>query len=362
MHIPDGYLSPSTCAGLCAAAAPFWYVALQRMKRAVHTRLVPLLSVFAAFSFIVMMFNLPLPGGTTGHAVGMGIAAILLGPWGAIVAISIALLVQAVFFGDGGITCYGANCFNMAIVGSLVAYGVYRAVAGRTALTAPRRVVAAGAAGYVGINVAALCAAIEFGIQPALFHDGTGAPLYAPYPLSIAIPAMLAGHLSFAGIAELVISGGLVAYLQRADPGMLRRTAPGVVDQINAMDAPQGLRWLWVALAALMLATPLGLLAAGSAWGEWKAEDFRKPEMRQEMAAASRHRAPPDQAPAGFQKLSSVWTAPMPDYAPRFLKSTGLGYLCSAMFGSGLLILGWTGVGWGAGMLGRRRPEAARPR
>src|SRR5919205_1167101 len=104
MHIPDGYLSPSTCVALYAAATPFWYVALQKVKRLMHTRLVPFLSVFAAFSFVVMMFNLPLPGGTTGHAVGMGIATIVLGPWASIIAISVALLIQAIFFGDGGIT------------------------------------------------------------------------------------------------------------------------------------------------------------------------------------------------------------------------------------------------------------------
>ena len=92
----------------------------------------PLLSLFSAFSFVVMMFNLPLPGGTTGHAVGMGVAAVVLGPWGSILAISVALAIQAVFFGDGGITAYGANCFNMAVVGSLTAWAVYRAIrAGR---------------------------------------------------------------------------------------------------------------------------------------------------------------------------------------------------------------------------------------
>src|SRR5690242_994539 len=183
MHIPDGYLSPSTCAGLYAASAPFWYFALNRVKKLLHTRMVPLLSVFAAFSFVIMMFNLPLPGGTTGHAVGMGIAAVVLGPWGSMLAISVALVIQALFFGDGGITTLGANCFNMAIAGSLVAYWVYRALAGRAPLTSARRVVAAALAGYVAINVSALLAAIEFGIQPALFRDAGGAPLYAPYPL-----------------------------------------------------------------------------------------------------------------------------------------------------------------------------------
>ncbi len=104
----------------------------QRVKKALHTRLVPLLSLFAAFSFVIMMFNLPLPGGTTGHAVGIGLAAVVLGPWAAMLAVSVAIVVQALFFGDGGITAIGANCFNMAIVGALVAYAAYRLIAGRS--------------------------------------------------------------------------------------------------------------------------------------------------------------------------------------------------------------------------------------
>src|ERR1700691_3611845 len=147
MHIPDGYLSPSTCATLYAGSAPFWYVSLQKMKRRLNTKTIPLLSVFAAFSFVIMMFNLPLPGGTTGHAVGMGVATVVLGPWASMIAVSVALVIQAVFFGDGGITAIGANCFNMAIVGSLVAAAVYRLAAGHAALTSSRRVVAAALAG-----------------------------------------------------------------------------------------------------------------------------------------------------------------------------------------------------------------------
>ena len=116
MHIPDGYLSPSTCGVLYVGAGAGWYAALKRLKRALLSRVIPLISVFAAFSFVVMMFNLPLPGGTTGHALGVTIAAIVLGPSGAILALSIALAIQALFFGDGGITTLGANCFNMAIV------------------------------------------------------------------------------------------------------------------------------------------------------------------------------------------------------------------------------------------------------
>jgi cobalt/nickel transport system permease protein len=326
LHIPDGYLSPATCAALYAGAAPFWYVSLQRMKRALNTQMVPLLSVFSAFSFIIMMFNLPLPGGTTGHAVGVGIATIVLGPWASILGISIALIIQAVFFGDGGITAIGANCFNMAIIGSLATYAIYRVLSGRTPIASARRVIAAGVAGYVAINLAALAAAVEFGIQPLLYHDASGAPLYAPYPLRIAIPAMMIGHLTIAGLAELVISAGVVAYLQKSEPALLKRTAPGASEDIPAAG---DLRRLWFALAALLILTPLGILATGSAWGE----------------------SPPSPMPRGLRALASFWTAPMPGYAPPFLKSPAFGYLLSAMTGTGLILL----VTLFAGLIVRRR-------
>jgi len=225
MHIPDGYLSPSTCATLYVMAGAGWYSALKRIKRVMMTRTIPLVSVFASFSFVLMMFNLPLPGGTTGHATGVAIAAIVLGPWGSILAVSIALAIQALFFGDGGITTLGANCFNMAVVGSLVASAIYWLAAGASPLRSRRRVVAAAVAGYCAINASALCAAVEFGIQPMLFHDAGGAPLYAPYPLRIAVPAMMIGHLTLAGMAEAIISAGMISYLQGANLSLLTGSA-----------------------------------------------------------------------------------------------------------------------------------------
>ncbi len=345
MHIPDGYLSPATCATLYAAAAPFWYVATHRLKRLLHTRLIPLISLFAAFSFVIQMFNLPLPGGTTGHAVGVGIATVVLGPWGAMLAISVALLIQALFFGDGGVTAIGANCFNIAIAGSLVAYGVYRVVAGRSSLTSPRRVIAAGLAGYCAINAAALLAAIEFGIQPLLHQDAGGTPLYAPYHLGIAIPAMMVGHLTFAGLAELIVTAGVISWLQRSDPVLLKMTAPRVIElnesssNVSMKNGWRVTRPLWIGLAALMVLTPLGLLATGAAWGEWGPQDFTDEQARGQITAASRNQAPPARTPQGLERLSSIWTAPIPDYAPPFMRSESFGYIMSAMFGVGLIIL-----------------------
>jgi cobalt/nickel transport system permease protein len=98
-------------------------------------------------------------------------------------------------------------------------------------------------------------------------------------------------------------------------------------------------RPLWIGLAALMILTPLGLLATGAAWGEWSLEDFTDPQAREGIAAASGNQAPPSQAPQGFARLASIWSAPIPDYAPPFLRSEAFGYVMSAMFGVGLIIL-----------------------
>jgi cobalt/nickel transport system permease protein len=344
MHIPDGYLSPSTCATLYGGVVVGWYAALKQLRRALLGRTVPFISVFAAFSFVVMMFNLPLPGGTTGHALGVSIAAIVLGPAGAIVAVSIAVAIQALFFGDGGITTLGANCFNMAVVGSLVAYASYRLVAAGSSAGSKRRITAAAVAGYLAVNASALLAAIELGLQPVLFHDGSGTPLYAPYRLSIAVPAMMIGHLTFAGLAEAVIAAGLVAYLQVADPGLLQ-VSPGRLEATPAVTgASAGVqRRLWIAVAVLMLLTPLGILAAGKAWGEWTPAEMVRAGADAQSAVAG----VPASVPPGLQRLTNFWTAPFPAYAPGFVKSAGFGYLLSAMFGVGfLLALSLLGQRW----------------
>ena len=332
MHIPDGYLSPSTCAALYAAAAPFWTVALRRLREMMTTRALQLLALFASFSFVVQMFNIPLPGGTTGHAVGVTIAAIVLGPWGAIIAVSTALTIQALFFGDGGITAIGANCFNIAIVGAFVAWASYRLLSGTAPASSRWRVFAAAVAGYLAVNAAALLTAIEFGIQPHLFRDAAGTPLYAPYPLSIAVPAMMIGHLTIAGLAEALFTAGIVAWLQRSEPSL--------VDGATRFDPRprSSLRLLWTGLALLLLLTPLGLVAAGTAWGEWGSDDFADETSRAEIARASLGVQPPDPAPAGLERLSSLWTAPVSDYAPSFMRDERYGYMLSGMFGTGLVI------------------------
>jgi cobalt/nickel transport system permease protein len=222
MHIPDGYLGPITCVAGFVAMAPVWAIASSKVKKTLQAKQVPLLAIGAAFSFVIMMFNVPIPGGTTGHAVGAVLVAILLGPWAATIAVSVALVIQALLFGDGGITAIGANCFNMAFVLPFVGYGIYRIISGNSPATSVRRVVAAGIGGYIGLVVASLCAGIEFGIQPLLHHTASGQALYCPYGLNIAVPAMVGGHALIFGWVELLATALVVKFLQVQEPSLLK--------------------------------------------------------------------------------------------------------------------------------------------
>jgi len=179
------------------------------------------LAIAAAFSFVIMMFNVPIPGGTTGHAVGAVLAAILLGPWAACIAVTVALVVQALLFGDGGITAVGANCFNMAFIEVFSGYYLYKLISGSSAINSARRVVAAGVAGYIGLNLASFSTALMFGIQPLMHTTVDGRSLYCPYGLNVAIPAMLSEHLLVFGWIEAIITALVVKYLQKEDPSLL---------------------------------------------------------------------------------------------------------------------------------------------
>lgn len=221
MHIPDGYLGPATYAAMYAVTIPFWAVASWKLNRTLKAKQAPYLAIGAAFAFVIMMFNIPIIGGTTGHATGATLIAILLGPWAAVIAVSAALIIQALLFGDGGITAIGANCFNMAVVGALVGYGVYRLIAARSEVTSRRRVAAGAIAAYVSLNISALLTGIELGLQPMLERSASGQPLYAPYPLNVAVPALALEHLLLFGIVEAAITALVIRYIQKNDPDML---------------------------------------------------------------------------------------------------------------------------------------------
>ena len=315
MHIPDNYLSPATCAVMGAVMIPVWAVSVHKVKEEVSKEKLPLLGVGAAFSFLIMMLNVPVPGGTTAHAVGGTLLAVLLGPGAACISITTALLIQALLFGDGGILAFGANCFNMAFVIPYLGYFIYKFIKDRAHGQAGEY---AGLAlgSYIGINMAALCAAIEFGLQPVLFRDAAGLPMYCPYPLAVSIPAMLIPHLTLAGVAEAAFTVAIVAFVKRASPGAIYagsaiKTKP-----------------LYAFIVALICLSPLGLLAAGSAWGEWGAD---------EISAVTTGGKALGFVPAGMQRGFS-YKALMADYGVKGLPDV-MGYILSAIAGAAVLVI-----------------------
>lgn len=282
MHIPDGYLAPAVSLAAAVVTTPTWAVATQRVKKVLNNRTVPLLAIFAALSFTIMMFNVPVPGGTTAHGVGGTLIAVVLGPWAAVIAVSTALILQALFFGDGGILAIFVNCLNMAIILPFVGYWTYRLLAAGSPMLSTRRAVAAGIGAYVGISVAALAVGIELGIEPILFSDN-GRALYSPYTIEQAVPAMLASHMFAASIVEALITGLGVAYLQRRHPEYLVGLRGVFAPDAQAEGAP-GRRPLWqlgaaVVAAAVVVIAAVGLIEGNGnpnrMWGaDWSTVDW----------------------------------------------------------------------------------------
>lgn len=221
MHIPDGYLSPIFSLGTGIVTVPTWVIGARKINAVLSRRTIPLLAIFSAFAFTLMMFNIPVPGGTTAHAVGGTLIAIVLGPWAAAIGVSTALIIQALFFGDGGVLAIFTNCLNMGIILPFVGYFAYKLIAGRAPMLSVRRIWAAGIGSYIGISVAALAVGIELGLQPLLFQDAGGHPLYSPYTMSVAIPAMLLAHMLGASLVEAFVTALVVAYLQKNHPEYL---------------------------------------------------------------------------------------------------------------------------------------------
>ncbi|MBE0699922.1 MAG: cobalt transporter CbiM [Anaerolineaceae bacterium] len=336
MHIPDGYLSPITSAVFFLLVLPFWVIGIRRIRETMNARNIPLIALMAAFSFVIMMFNVPLPGGTSGHAVGAALAAILLGPEVATIAVSIALIIQAVFFGDGGILAIGANCFNMAVIIPYVTYAIYQFFSRNQPINSKRRLVGAFLGGWVGLTLAALFTGIEFGIQPLLFKAVDGTPLYAPYPLAIALPAMVIPHALVASVIEGLVTVLVLVYLQRSNPAVLEMAEKPVL--ATATSGPAKLGWLWIGLIVLIIISPVGLLAPGTAWGEWGTEELSS------MGLAF--------IPQGMEKLSTLWGAPLADYDLPGLGNANMGYILSAAVGILVVLV----VVWLFGTLLTRRP------
>lgn len=328
MHIPDNFISPSTGALFYFIMIPVWVLCLRYVIRNSTPEKMAYLGAGAAFSFLIMMFNVPTPGGTTAHGVGGALIALLLGPQYATVAVSVALLLQALLFGDGGLITLGANCFNMAFVLPFVAYGLY-VLLRKVLPDGWKERVAEFVSGYIGITLAAFCVALELGVQPLLFKAADGQALYFPFTFNVTIPAMLIPHLAVASVVEGLVTVVVVEFVRRTAPEIIEDNARVNFAETAGADGKQvahaGLRKsAWIALAVVAVLSPIGLLATGDAWGEWGAEDF--------MSATGLNYVPQYIA-HGFS-----WDALLPDYSLQGLPDIA-GYILSAVIGIAVLTI-----------------------
>ena len=208
MHVPDGFLSPQTYVPAYALAFGAWAYAARTLRQRLDETLLPRLAVLCALGFVLMSVMLPLPGGTSVHASGIGILAVVFGPWITFAAVSLVLLLQALVLGAGGITVLPVNALAMGLGGSVAACLGYRLL-GRVGERA-----GLFAAGWLAAVVPAVLVASVLGIQPAIAHTAEGQPLFFPFGLAVTLPAVVVPHVVL-GVGEGLLTILVVSFLRR---------------------------------------------------------------------------------------------------------------------------------------------------
>lgn len=280
MHVPDGFFNAavSVSAGVVAAAGVA--VCLRGARRELDDRTAPMAGLVAAFVFAVQMLNFPVAAGTSGHLLGGALAAILVGPYTAVLCVAVVLLVQAFFFADGGLTALGVNITLMGLVAVLIGWGVFLLIT-RSVRNRGVVVVASFVAALLSVPASALAFTLLFWI------GGT-----APIEIGTVAAAMGGVHLLI-GVGEGLITAVTVSTVLAIRPDLVYgargivaplvlRGADGdvtVTPESPAAPAPVAARrrsWFLpagIAVAAL-LAGVVSFYASSSPDGlEWVAED-----------------------------------------------------------------------------------------
>jgi len=200
LHIPDGFLDAKTAIATYALSAGALGYSIKKTKGELNDRQIPTMGVLAAFIFAAQMVNFPIFGGTSGHLLGAALATILLGPWCSALIISTVLIIQCLFFQDGGLTALGGNIFNMAVVGTLVALGIYQLII---------RLAPGGKGEMIGIFTAAWASVVA-----AAFFATVELALSGTFPFKIALGAMLGWHVVI-GIGEGLITAATVSFVRK---------------------------------------------------------------------------------------------------------------------------------------------------
>lgn len=213
MHIPDGYLSLEVSLLMSIVSASFLVLCWKKAKATYPKSFASLLAVSSAFVFVAQMINFPITYGTSGHLVGGTFLAVVLGPYAAVLSMTIVLIMQALFFADGGISALGANIFNMAIIGGL-SFFLVKFIAGNS-VQGKRFTTAVFVASWLSVVLGALACGLEIGVSPVFSQVGG---------IAVTVPAMLFWH-TLIGLAEAAITTTFITQLHRLQPAVLNGLA-----------------------------------------------------------------------------------------------------------------------------------------
>jgi cobalt/nickel transport system permease protein len=213
VHIPDGFLSPAICALMYAISTGFLVWAWRKARATYPKSLAPLLAVSSAFVFAAQMINFPIVYGTSGHLVGGTFLSMLLGPYAAILSMTIVLMMQALFFADGGIFTFGANVFNMAVIGGLSFFLVKLLT--KNSKRSSWLFLSVFIASWLSVVLGSLACGLQIGFSPVFSAAGG---------IAVTVPAMLFWHVLI-GLGEAIITTTLISQLHRLQPTVLNGLA-----------------------------------------------------------------------------------------------------------------------------------------
>lgn len=204
MHVPDGFLSPQITIPAYAISAPLWAWAARKHFGHAAAEALPVIGTLTALSFAIQTIMIPVPGGTSTHLVGITLLALLFHPLVAFACESLTLLVQALFFGAGGITVLAVNALAMGLLGPLAGWLVHRALRGLSERWATLL------AGYAAIQVSTLAVALTLGLQHRL------SPGFFPMPPEVTFAGMMVPSLTIAGAVEALYTAFALSILRKA--------------------------------------------------------------------------------------------------------------------------------------------------
>ena len=209
MHIPDGFIDIPTSAAFAAVAAVGVAASLKGAAKSLDEKTAPLAGLTATFIFAVQMINFPVAAGTSGHLFGSVLAAVLVGPYVATLALSVVLLLQALLFADGGLTAAGLNVFNLSLVGVWVGYGAFLLVKKILPKNKPSITTAATIAGFISVPAAVM----GFVLQYAIGANST-------FSVTAVFAGMMSAHVRI-GIGEAVITAFSVTAVMASRPDLV---------------------------------------------------------------------------------------------------------------------------------------------